>query len=277
VQLNELQALNLDTIQDQLCVVAARHPMSRIGEEFQCLSQAFQARGVYHLLQSLDTTAFSMNLRRSAHARRFFLRKSREQASTDVIYTALSRTDAVFECIAGGDWRLALDVQALAPREWQPAGEYEEDFCYHSLVYACVATAVDGADQAIALAWRDRLTAVVEAIPNSAMDVSRLDVCTAMLAGDEPAFWAAFDVLVTVSGDAADAVPLVDGRVFEFPWLAADRYVSVELLAWVALARQRKLRPPQREYKRCPSVAWLHEPAGPAPDIFLELEAQFGL
>lgn len=277
MQLADLQALNLDAIKDQLCVVAAGHPMQRIGEEMQFLSQAFQGRAVFHLLERLDVTAFSSNLRRSVHARRFFLRKSREQQSTDRLYTALSRTDAVFACIAGGDWPLALEVYRLSPSEWQPAGEYEEDFCYHSLVHAVVASAVTRTGIDAARAWHDRLAAVVAGIPMSELDAARVALSTTFLAGDEQGFWPAFERLVDVSGAVVDAIPLADGRVFEYPWLAADRYVSIELLAWMALARQRAFAPPQRDYRRCPSAVWLDRRPADEPDIFLDMERQFAL
>ncbi|MGC4085934.1 MAG: hypothetical protein QM736_28355 [Vicinamibacterales bacterium] len=277
MQLAELQALNFDAIKDQLCIVAAGHPMQRIGEEMQCLSEAFQARAIFHLLQGLDVAAFSSNLRRGVYARRFFLRKSRQQASADRIFTALSRTDAVFDCIVGGDWPLAIDIHRLSPPEWQPEGEYEEDFCYHSLVHALVAAAVNRSGIEAAGAWRDRLAAVVDGIPSSELDVIRVDLCTAFLAGDEPRFWTVFEQFVALTGDAADAVPLADGRLFEFPWLAADRYVSIELLAWITLARQWSFTPPQRDYRRCPSAAWLDGAPAAEPDLFLDMERQFGL
>jgi hypothetical protein len=107
--------------------------------------------------------------------------------------------------------------------------------------------------------------------------VARLDICAAFLGEDEPEFWVAFDGLVDASSAASEAIPLVSGRVFDFPWLTADRHVSIELLAWIALARSRGYRPPQPEYKRCPSVVWISGQVPPAPDVFRELEVRFGL
>ena len=277
MQLNELAALNLDVIQDELCVVAAGHPMAQLGDDLQTLCLAFEARGTFHLLETADLAAFSMNLRRSGQARRYFLRKSGEQRSTDVLYTALSRTGAVFDCIAAGDWPLALEIRALSPAEWRPRGEYHEDFCYHNVVYACAAAIVDRNDAAAASSWCEQLESVVADIPGSTIDVARLSVCKAFLTGDEHVFWPAFEGLVEASGAEADAVPLADGRVFEFPWLAADRHVSIELVAWVTLARARRFTPAQREYRRCPSLAQPAGPPAPLPDIFDELERQFRL
>jgi immunity protein 49 of polymorphic toxin system len=277
MQLPDLQALNLDAIQDGLSIVAAGHPMSKLGQDMQSLSEAFAARGIYHLLLELDVGRFVMNLQRSAQARRYFLRKSREQQSTDNLYIALSRTDAIFDCIAGGDWRLATEIRSLSPEDWTPEGEYPEDFCYHALLHAYVAAAVQRTGLEAAQAVRARLELIVADIQDSAIDVTRLDLCTAFLAGDEVAFWKTFEQLVEISGAIAADVPLADGRVFEFPWLAADRFVSIELLAWIALARSRGFRPPQPEYNRCPSVAWLNGRVEMAEDVFLMMEAQFGL
>jgi hypothetical protein len=236
-----------------------------------------QARAIYHLLLDFDTSAFALNLQRSGHARRYFLRKSREQGSDDAIFVALSRTDAVFDCIVGGDWPLAVEIRNLSPRQWTPEGEYYEDYCYHGLLYAYVAGAADQADLRVALDWRDRLETAVAGIPRPGLDAGRLDLCTAFLSGKENSFWPAFERLVEISGEAAAAVPLADPRVFEFPWLGAERYISIELLAWISLARSRGFQPPQREYHRCPSAAWTSGRISPPPDVFLAMEAQFGL
>jgi hypothetical protein len=140
------------------------------------------------------------------------------------------------------------------------------------LLYAYVAGAADEA-----LNWRDRLEAAVAGIPSPGVDGARLDVCTAFLSGDEDSFWAAFERLVESSGEAAAAVPLADPRVFEYPWLGAERYISIELLAWMVLARRRGFQPPQREYQRCPSAAWTDGRIAPPPDVFVAMETQFGL
>jgi len=278
MELRDLQVLNLDTIQDLLCIVAAGHPMSELGEDLQSLSHAFEARGIYHLLLDFDLQAFTMNLQRSAHARRYFLRKSAEQNSDDSLFTALSRTDALFDCIAGGDWSLAPEIYRLSPPTWHPRGEYQEDYCYHGLIHAHVAGVLGSGDPELPKIWRDRLETVVSMIPQSDLDVARLELCTAFVLGEQSVFWLAFDKLVAITGEIATSVPMADGRVFEFPWLAADRYVSIELLAWIALARNRGFRPPQREYDRCPSAGWIgRQAANLFPDLCVAIEAQFGL
>jgi len=277
MQLNDLHDLNLDAIQDYLCIVAAGHPMAVMGEDMQCLSRAFQARAVYHLLLDFDLAAFRMNLQRSAHARRYFLRKSLDQGSADALFVALSRSDAVFDCIVGGDWPLAKEICDLSPREWTRDGEYEEDYCYHALLHAYVSATLDRTGVAVAEAWRTRFETVVADIPESDIDVTRLELCTALLSPNEEEFWPAFERLVEISAAAAAAVPLADGRVFEFPWLTAERYISIELLAWIALARSRGFRPPQQEYLRCPSSARANGHVESATDVFLQMEAQFDL
>lgn len=277
MELGDLQSLNLDAIQDGLCVVAAGHPMSAMGEDMQSLSEAFEARAIYHLLLNLDLPAYAMNLQRGAQTRRYFLRKSRQQRSADTVFVALSRTNALFDCIAGGDWRLATDIAALSPQGWMREGEYYEDYCYQALLHAYVASAVNGTDLAPAHGWRQRLETAVVDIPGSAIDVVRLEVCTAFLAADDRAFWKAFGDLAEISNETAASVPLADGRLFEFPWLGANRHVSIELVAWISLAQTRGMTPPEPEYVRCPSAAWLRGAVPPARDIFLEMETQFGL
>jgi hypothetical protein len=242
----------------------------------QFLCQGFEARGIGHLLLDFDVAAFFRNLQRSAHARRFFLRKSREQDSTDTVFLALSRTDSLFDCIAGGDWSLAKDILELSPLAWMPDGEYEEDYCYHGFVHAYLAGVRGTGDPELTQHWLRRLESIVADIKDASLDVARLDLCTRFAAGEEAEFWRVFEAFVGISGDAAAEVSFPDGRVYEYPWVAAERYVSIELLAWMALARARGFQPPQREYHRCPSVAWVHEGIERDPDLFLELEPLIG-
>lgn len=277
LRLSDIQDLNLDRLEDHLCIVAGGHPMNRIGEEMELLCKGFQSRGICRLLLEFDTDAFFLNLQRSGHARRYFLRKGREQGFIDPIFPALSRTDALFDCVASGNWSLASEIQDLSPTEWMRDGEYEEDYCYHRVIHALVDAALGRGGRNSAAGWQRRLERVVANIPGAAIDVSRFELCTRFLEDGEDAFWKAFEVLVAASGEAAAAVPLADGRVYDFPWLAPSRYVSVELLAWVALARNRGFTSPEREYNRCPSVAWISGAAQPAPDLFLEIESRFDL
>ena len=278
MQLREVRDFNLVRLEELLGIVAGGHPMSRLGEDLESLGRAFETRGTMRLLLELDRPRFFVNLQRAAQARRFFLRKSIEQSSTDAIFLALSRTGALFDSIASGQWRLAAELEDLSPLEWMPAGEYEEDYCYHRLIHRYVARVLGGGtDLSAAQQWRNRFAAVVERIPQPGLDKVRLEICTTFLAGEEEPFWGAFEAFVEASGNAASVIPLASGRVFDFPWLTADRHLSIELLAWMALARARGFRPPQREYRRCPSVAWIDGEMESAPDVFLELESRFGL
>ena len=193
------------------------------------------------------------------------------------MFTALSRTEALFDCLVGGDWPLALEIHDLSPLSWMPDGEYEESYCYHRLIHAYVAEVLGRGAPGRARDWQRRLEVIVADIPEAGFDIARLQLCTRFLAGEEEQFWSAFDAFVETSGDAAAAVPLADVRLSEFPWLATERHVSIELLAWMTLARSRQFRPPQREYTRCPSVAWLNGRVEAASDLFLQLESRFSL
>lgn len=124
MDLPKADKLNLDKLKEHLAVVAAGHPMSEIGPECEALSLGFQARGICLLLVEFDAPAFHKNLQRSVHARRYFLRKSREQGSTDDVYLALSRSETIFDAIACGMWPLALKIEQLSPDQRLLTGEY---------------------------------------------------------------------------------------------------------------------------------------------------------
>lgn len=274
--LSEAQQLNLHKLEEHIAVVAAGHPMSEIGPECEALGLGFQARGIYLLLLELDAPAFHKNLQRSVHARRYFLRKSREQGSTDDVYLALSRSEALFDAIACGMWPLAVELEQLSPAQRLPEGEYEEDYCYHRLLHTYVGGVIGNNASSEAYPWLERLEEAVDSVEDYPLDETRLEVCRAFLGDDEGGFWDGFASLGAELVDLAD-VPLEMRGLFESPWIEARRHLSVELLAWMGLARRRGFEPPCREYPLCPSVAWTPKNPEATPDLLCEIEQEFGL
>ena len=259
-------AAALEEIEDHLLVVSAGYPMAGQGEMFQELCMAFQGRAIFFLLGDLDLTHYRWNLERSVQARRFFLRKLREQGGDDPVFTALSRTESLFCAIASDDVRSAQELRKLSAQSWMPDGEYEDNFLYYAMV------------EAVATGGRDLAKKHLGLMTNSlnGLDDKRPQMCEALLENREADFWSAFSEFVDECHERS-AFEQGDGRLVGEPWLAAFQHVSVEAITWHKLATAQGFRAPEAEFLMCPSVV-LGLPEGPrSPDIFLEMESRLGI
>lgn len=259
----------LDDLQERLAIIASGVPMVELGEVFQELCLGFQASGICSLLLQADAADLHRNLQRSGHARRYFLRKSLEQQSQDSVFVALSRTEALLDVIACGDWALAGELQRWSPQAWLPDGEYESDFCYYALLHAYLGRTGSAFDVQAALPWLSRF----EQALGTYFDL-RLPLCQRFFEPelDVAAFWEAFEDFVEEQVRVA-AAPVYD----DASWIEPRRFVSVEGLAWLALAASRGLVAPALEYALCPS--WARAPAASpqGADLLVQIEQQFGL
>jgi len=259
-------AAALAEIEDHILVVAAGHQMVGQGEMFQELCMAFHGRAIFFLLGELDLSHYRWNLERSAHARKFYLRKLREQNAHDTVFTALSRAESVFCAIAIDNLELAQELKNLSAQSWMPDGEYEDDYWYYSLVHTVAA-----GDLTTGLQHFENMTTALDGL-----DDTRLPMCGSLLDNREEDFWPAFSEFVDERHERA-AIEHDDGRLVGEPWLAAFQHVSVEAIVWLKLAAAQGFQAPEAEYRMCPSVA-LSLPEGQrSPDVFHELEARFGL
>src|SRR5258708_2222216 len=138
------QDLLLEAIQENLAMVAARHPIDELGETFEQLSIQLQALGCSKLLADMDQDGFRKSLIHDAFARRYFLRKSQQKGNGKDLHLAISRVGSIFSAIVAGVPALARELVALSPGEWLKDGEYADDFCYFHLIHRLVA----GVDEA---------------------------------------------------------------------------------------------------------------------------------
>lgn len=266
MDLARASAAALEEIEDHILVVAAGHPIVGHGEMFQELCFAFQGRAIFFLLGEMNLTHYRWNLERSVQARRFYLRKLREQGGDDSVFTALSRTESLFAAIATDDLTSAQELRTLSSQSWMPDGEYEEDYCYYALVNAVAAGENDSAVQHFR-----QMATVLDGLQDA-----RLAVCETFLENRQADFWLAFDEFVDELHERA-VIAHDDGRLVGEPWLAAFQHVSIEAIGWLKLADAKGFQPPEPEYRMCPSVALRLSKGDQAPDIFLELESRFSL
>lgn len=256
----------LECLEDHICVVAAGPPMVEQGESFQEICSAFQGLAIFYLLGDLNLTRYHWSLQRSTQARLFFLRKLKEQGTPDPVFSALSRTDSVFDAIVTDDLQAAARIENLSAPAWLPTGEYEDNYWYFKIVHSLARNSLTEASQQLV-----RFEAALE----DRVD-PRLNVCRGFIQRLEPDFWMAFAEFVDARR-ASSGIEHDDGRLVDEPWRAAFSQVSIEALAWMKMALASGFQPRESEYRMCPSVVLGPCPAEHSPEIFQQLESRFNL
>lgn len=255
----------LDQVKEGLAVVAAGGSVREAGDVFESLAAALQARACCRLLTSMDRAGFFKNLVLSAYARRYYLRKSREQHSAESLNLAISRTESFFDAVAAGAMDLAREVVDLSPTEWIRDGEYEDDFCYYHFLHCYVRT-FPAPDVRQLGAVLTRFERVLDGKPSP-----RLRACRSLLDRDREAFREAFESLVDDREQEVLKAQLGDDLTLE-----TRAHLFVEGLALLQLAELAGVSL-DGEYEHCPSVARATGTPPRPDDIFQDLERQFGL
>ncbi len=165
-------------IKEMLAFVAVGYPVRELGDQLEKLSEYFQALGIAYLLEYADQDRFRENLVRSGHARRYFLRKSREENNPEDRRLALGRTEALLDVLAAGHLGLAREIVDLSIETWHPDWEYEDDFSYYLFLHRLVQANPDATDANL----REILATFERALEDG--ESPRLDVCQALLDRD---------------------------------------------------------------------------------------------
>ena len=263
MDLRDVQPLLVDEIRDQMFFLTADYPMSESGAVFEGLSDLFEGLGICHLLTRLDEGQFRENLLRSGHARRHYLRKSREQNNIDDHRLALSRCDGFLAALAAGDVSLAFDIASLSTAAWRPAWEYEDDYCYFLFLYGLVRQA-RGAETSNQETIIDRFQEVLEG-----HSASRLEICRALSRADGELFAEALQALMESKQEECDGkrASVPDTDLTFWP----RSFVSVEGLALLNVAKLANV-PVHREFSLCPPEGRLAAKESSSEDLFEQLE-----
>ena len=126
-------------IQDALLSVAFNvGPISEVGGVFDDMCKQLQALGICHLMEFANLDEFHQNLTRSAHARRYYLWRSRSEGVTDDRFLALTRTESTLDAIAAGQVGLTRQIADYSIDAWRADWEYEDDYCYYALLHELI-------------------------------------------------------------------------------------------------------------------------------------------
>lgn len=266
----EIHEVLVPEIKEALLYVAAGYPIRRIGQELEALSEYFQALGICHILETVDFDQFRENLVRSAYARRYFLRKSREESNDADLRLALGRTEAFLDAVAAHHLSLAREIAALSIDTWRPAWEYEEDFCYYLFLQHLIL----GRDSAAESELHDILIRFDQAVDKG--DSPRLDICRALLNRDGDGFHAS---LITLMEQRREELQNLLERMLEpdpktcVCW--ARSFVSIEGLALLRMGALQGIAPePDEELPLCPSLAILSISDRDYVDMFEGIERE---
>jgi hypothetical protein len=222
-------------------------------EEF---TDTMRAHALLWLLVEADPQSFFRDLTLSAQVRRQYLRRCEKEKLVNC-FRACSRIEPFLDAVAGESFDLARDIAALSPADWLERDEYEDDYCFARFLYLWVAS--EGAERPAEplSALLDRFEEALEG-----QDSARLDVCRALLAGDQQAFGEAFAALIL---ERQEAVAALLPRTVGNPVLLLDAQVFVEGLAILRLADGLGFQT-ESEYPGCPRLARARRELGPVPD-----------
>ncbi|AKT40380.1 Imm49 family immunity protein [Chondromyces crocatus] len=238
-------------------------PIAALGDEFDAFAKQFEALGLCHLLEFGDEDELRINLVRSGHARRYFLRRSRDEGNVDDRHLALSRTNSFLAAAAAGDAALARQIAEASPEAWNGDWEYEDDHCFFLLLHR-LAQQGHAFPQADVQPILDRFERALEGATSA-----RHAVCQALVAGDAAAFATALaermQEEITRNDQLRDSAAVREGDVSFWP----NSFISLEGLALLNLARLRGLTvPPDLPLPLCPDLARLPWTTVTADDLF---------
>ncbi|HYO73698.1 MAG TPA: Imm49 family immunity protein [Archangium sp.] len=249
----------MENLQEHLSVIAADHPVLDVGEVYEETEECFEATACCALLLSMDRVSFQRHLFWSALARRYFLQRSKDQGSAGDFRCARSRSNAIFCAVAAGDVALAVEIGDLSPSQWNPEGEYEEDFAYHLFLYRFL----KGADPQ---SRDEALRHFVKALGGTPSP--RFDVCQALQNGAAEGFEAAFQDLIDSHAAEIDALQPYSPDV---PTSEPRSRVFVEGLALLRIVADADIQLTERDYPLCPKSGRVKPLRNRPDDIFAEM------
>ena len=226
-----------------LGLLADEAPLLERGALSEQVSGSMRVHGILSLLVHGDSDAFYHCLIRSALARKVYLDASVRTSELN-FHNAVSRSGAVFDALAAKAYQLVKDLSVASPKEWMPAGEYEDDFYFSHFFH------IFPLNPEATSTIEPILAGFEEALGGD--EAPELDVCRALYTRQQSAFDEAFQSLlekrtIEIEDDMARG-QLIDVDVY------CQRNIYVEGLAILNVAERLGFEL-QDEYLYCPSLA----------------------
>jgi len=234
-------------------VVERDHDLSLLGKACEEFSAYYRALGICLLSGGADLDGFLDFLIQSGLVRRHYLQWAASDPAAEARHRRASFVEPAMDALAARQWKLAADIFAHTPSAWMEGEEYEDDFCHADAVRRLLAEDLTGSG-AVLKRW--------EAVLEDGED-TRLGVCAALRDRDPAALGGALRAYLerresdaAALADPANASLLAEEATF-FP----NRWISVEGLAYVALAEQRRMEVPL-DLPGCPPLARMGRAGG---------------
>jgi hypothetical protein len=212
-------------LREGVTLVSGGAPAVALGDTFDELSDRFEALALCHLLENGDVDKYRLNLVRAAQARRYFLRRARDEKTLDDRHHALSRTRALLASLVAGNLVVARAIVDLSVEDFHADWEYEDDHCYYLAIHRRMARP-DAAIESIL----DRFEAALEGSASP-----RLDALRALSVRDRAAYLAAISGLLEQEKERIDedrdSADVQEGDLLYWP----RSFISVEALALLQL------------------------------------------
>jgi hypothetical protein len=262
----EIHQLILPEIQESLLFFAGGYRMDETGNIFDKLSECFQILAICHLLETGDIDQFRENLVRSGHARRYFLRKSREEGNIRDNHLALSRTDAFLDSVVAGHLELAKEIADLSVQQWEPDWEYEDDYYYLRILH----NMVRNPEEKSGAQFEELITRFEKSLEGGSSP--RLNVCRALLVDNQDDFIVALNELIEEKQELDDQQrsSKVEADLSDFTFWPRS-FVSIEGLALLKIAEIVGFQIDD-DFPLCPRIARLSTTDQDYRDMFQEIE-----
>jgi hypothetical protein len=214
---------------------------ARLGAVAEKLSQYYRALAICLLADDLDVDQFFTWLLHSPLTWRHYLVSVGSKGEPE--YLAASKVDPLLDAMAARQWKLAARLASLTSPTWMEGIEYEDDFYYGDFLRR-IATDNQAGVEALLLRWQK----VLEGNPDP-----RLDVARSFHERDASAFEQALrDLLEATEKKAMELSDPIGGTPSASdPPFMANRWISIEGLAWLAAAERAGI-PVEFDLERCP-------------------------
>lgn len=247
-------AIAADAIFWSMAFDDADYPVDQLGRLALETGNKFRALGIFGLLATADKSHLFDNLRQSASLRIRYLEKVCAENKQDDHHYVLGRLEPIFDLLASKDFSSLAKLQQLSPADFSHKREYLDDYCYGKILMTL------GLNKEMNLGINNESDAISDDLFNTLDDLedsltedlfSRAAMCRALLENNAIDFNEAFHQFIDQRAFAIDEAKDTD---FETPTLIAERFISVEGLALLAVAQQQGFNVRQN-FQLCPLIA----------------------
>jgi hypothetical protein len=219
--------------------------------DVQRLCGAFRQRAVCTLLLSGTVQGFQQDMMSSGAAFAHYLRSAPEAEKIT------SQAKPFFDAVGAGAFPCAAEIARLSRMSVNPDREYEEDFLYVQLLMKHFFL---GADETECEAILARCEGALKGA-----DHTRVELCSALLAGDAARFDAGLRALLDRRADLVEQA-IARGAMPEEAW-SWLRYFSSEGLALVRLGAMKNMQL-GGTYRHVPDITYQAAPIPYEPDAW---------